>query len=679
MSKNNLNLIQLFQTRFLPNLDSMQTSHSIIQLSFPTITFEIEETKETSINNIIPEIKQQERNFYALTQQNIKIINIAAAFTHDLLIYINEMIQRNLEYEEFLAVLEEVARRATDILEECERIKKEYEQMFVLLSVISKTLSSQNEELRKKKKNIENEIQKLKEESESEFMLRTGGLMLTGIFVFQTPRITGALLSIAMTIPLLYSLRTSEAVKEKILNAYRILSFLLVKEQKLVSTQRTIEDINHHLQIIIQVLKEVEEFWSFLLNETYFAEGKNKHKEEELYNNNSSDIKNTIQKLPRVIGKARVENKRGERGIGSTNEIKNLKMDFSNATEAEFFPGDLNIRYGSPWAGAGWRSNFDSDDEQLQRFEACSYKTLWKLAHLAPDAGIKLVKIYDYVDVKPKLRRDQPWFKKLVPDFRVISKSKLPATSEFGVSYMTVSLNVPKYLRWLLNQFKNSGGQTINKRLAHIKEAFGPDVDVVVNCSGVSARTLGGVEDEAVYPTRGQTVVVWAPHVKSFLTRRSIAAGNHDVTYLIPRDDGQVILGGTFQPNDYNSEPDEKMARELIQKCEKLCPELTHGKGIQSLEITSHNVGLRPSRTGGIRIETEYRKRDDGSEILVCHNYGHHSYGYTSSWGVSCEAFNLIEAAFAKRQEFEMAFANQDDNKKNNDINQMVEVPQSKL
>ncbi|CAG8479020.1 3111_t:CDS:2, partial [Ambispora leptoticha] len=298
MNKNNANFIQLFQTRFLPDLESMQVSHSIIQSSFSDISYETEEA------TIISEIKQQERNFYKLTQNNIKIINISAAFTYDLLIYINEMIQRNLEHEEFLAVLEEVARRTTEILEECERIKKEYEQMFVLLGMIAKNLNSQNEELRKKKENTENEIQRLKEESEGEFMFRTGGLVLTGITVFQAPRITGALLTIVMSIPLLYSLRTSEMVKERIVNAYKTLSFLVVKKQKLVYTQRTIENINFHIQIIIQVLKEVEEFWCCLLRGTYFAEGKNKSKEEILSNN---DIKNKVQKLPRVIGKARVE------------------------------------------------------------------------------------------------------------------------------------------------------------------------------------------------------------------------------------------------------------------------------------------------------------------------------------------------------------------------------------
>jgi D-amino-acid oxidase len=36
----------------------------------------------------------------------------------------------------------------------------------------------------------------------------------------------------------------------------------------------------------------------------------------------------------------------------------------------------------------------------------------------------------------------------------------------------------------------------------------GRKADIVVNCTGISARKLGGVEDAKVYPARGQVVVV---------------------------------------------------------------------------------------------------------------------------------------------------------------------------
>ena len=62
---------------------------------------------------------------------------------------------------------------------------------------------------------------------------------------------------------------------------------------------------------------------------------------------------------------------------------------------------------------------------------------------------------------------------------------------------------------------------------------------------------------------------------------------------------------------------DLNLASRIAQRCMNLAPELTNGKGIEGLDIIRHNVGLRPSRLGGPRLETEMM--DFG---LVVHNYG---------------------------------------------------------
>jgi len=84
--------------------------------------------------------------------------------------------------------------------------------------------------------------------------------------------------------------------------------------------------------------------------------------------------------------------------------------------------------------------------------------------------------------------------------------------------HFLVAIDVPKYLKWQLQKFTDGGGNTQRCRLKHIKEAFGENVDVVVNCTGLRASNLGGVEDQTMYPTRGQTILVRAPHVKSMKT-----------------------------------------------------------------------------------------------------------------------------------------------------------------
>ena len=82
-------------------------------------------------------------------------------------------------------------------------------------------------------------------------------------------------------------------------------------------------------------------------------------------------------------------------------------------------------------------------------------------------------------------------------------------------------MDVPKYLRWLLNQFTNAGGAIKKAHLNHLNDAFEPDADIIVNCTGINARTFGGVEDDKVFPTRGQLVASWAPHVKTAKTLHS--------------------------------------------------------------------------------------------------------------------------------------------------------------
>ena len=84
-------------------------------------------------------------------------------------------------------------------------------------------------------------------------------------------------------------------------------------------------------------------------------------------------------------------------------------------------------------------------------------------------------------------------------------------------------VNAPHYIQWLLHQFKSGGGTVIRRELSHISDVFDlgdglGSVDAVVNCTGLGARYLDGVNDTKMFPTRGQTVIAYAPHVKETIT-----------------------------------------------------------------------------------------------------------------------------------------------------------------
>ena len=69
----------------------------------------------------------------------------------------------------------------------------------------------------------------------------------------------------------------------------------------------------------------------------------------------------------------------------------------------------------------------------------------------------------------------------------------------------------------------------------------GKRADVVVNCTGLSARKLGGVEDAAVYPARGQIVVVRNdPKVMASISGTD--DGEDEATYIMHRAAGESAI-----------------------------------------------------------------------------------------------------------------------------------------
>jgi glyceraldehyde-3-phosphate dehydrogenase/erythrose-4-phosphate dehydrogenase len=62
------------------------------------------------------------------------------------------------------------------------------------------------------------------------------------------------------------------------------------------------------------------------------------------------------------------------------------------------------------------------------------------------------------------------------------------------MSYDTVSMYTPKYLKWLESQFIDAGGQVIeHTSVEHIDELFSNEsskVDFVVNCTGLGNLKL---------------------------------------------------------------------------------------------------------------------------------------------------------------------------------------------
>lgn len=237
-----------------------------------------------------------------------------------------------------------------------------------------------------------------------------------------------------------------------------------------------------------------------------------------------------------------------------------------------------------------------------------------------------------------------PWFKDVVPDFRILPKNELPVGVDSGTNWTSICINSPVYLSYLVGQCLKQGVTFKRAELKHISDCktlhhSGQIVDVIVNCTGLLASKLGGVMDKTVIPVRGQLVVVRNDPGDSMYTVSGTDDGDDEVCYIMKRAaGGGTILGGTYQKGSWESQPDPNTAMRIMKRAVEICPALTGGKGIEALSVIRHAVGLRPLRTGGVRLEKE---KIDGTWVV--HNYGHGGFGYQASYGCSEHALELVD------------------------------------
>lgn len=198
----------------------------------------------------------------------------------------------------------------------------------------------------------------------------------------------------------------------------------------------------------------------------------------------------------------------------------------------------------------------------------------------------------------------------------------VPAGYAGGQRLHVPVVETPVYLRYLEGRVRAGGGTVERRTLAALGEATA-HFPLVVNCTGLGARTLVG--DGEMYPIRGQVVRVENPGLDRFVLDIDPPEG---ATYVIPRS-ADCILGGTAEQGSWDLRPDPETARGILERCVRLEPRLA------SARVLEHRVGLRPGRPA-VRLEAE-----TGPGGRVIHDYGHGGAGVTVSWGCADEVAGL--------------------------------------
>jgi D-amino-acid oxidase len=149
---------------------------------------------------------------------------------------------------------------------------------------------------------------------------------------------------------------------------------------------------------------------------------------------------------------------------------------------------------------------------------------------------------------------------KLMPEQKILNKRENPFRGFYTAQFDGMIIEPPMFLDALTEDFRIAGGRFVLGELKTPAEVQALQEKLVFNCTGLGAKALFG--DDELTPIRGQlTFLLPQPEVTY--------ATEFEDTYMFSRRDG-VLLGGTFDWNNWSLEVDEKTVQEKLAKQKEL-------------------------------------------------------------------------------------------------------------
>ncbi|KAJ5514605.1 hypothetical protein N7463_004157 [Penicillium fimorum] len=314
---------------------------------------------------------------------------------------------------------------------------------------------------------------------------------------------------------------------------------------------------------------------------------------------------------------------------------------------ARNIPGDdPSIEWASPWAGANFIAGFCSTPRE-RMMQRNTFAELWRLAIRFPESSVKTLPMENIFD--DERIADDFWYSDYVPNFRFLPKDQLPKGAKVGITYTTVVLNPNIFLPWLKQNLESTGVKFKRMNLSSLADARHIGHDILVNATGSGPKYLDDLKDDNMELLKGQIMIIKSDYKKSFMRD-----DGKDYTYVIPRLDGTVVLGGIRDPDVLDTtvkiEVDKDVSYvtpihlianantvQIVRRVSQSLPG-DFSADLSDYEIEGHSVGIRPYRSSGMRIEKEVK---DGQNIV--HAYGITGGGYIFGFGVAREAAKLID------------------------------------
>lgn len=244
------------------------------------------------------------------------------------------------------------------------------------------------------------------------------------------------------------------------------------------------------------------------------------------------------------------------------------------------------------------------------------------------------------------------WYARHVRNFAVTDPSALTPPFTSGATHDGLAINASTYLKHLSHKVITLGGYIQRANLQPPEDQPGlagilsaaldflddnVNVDAFVNATGLAAKSI--VPDDSVYAIRGQTVIVQGEAAN--ITTMFFPDANASIAPR--RGSGKSVLGSSHQVNNWDPRPDPEITAKILTRCKEWAPELLNADG--EFEVVGVNVGFRPGRKGGPRVEMEsvdVEREGQNKRVTVCHSYGHAGSGFQNSFGSARKVVGLI-------------------------------------
>lgn len=307
----------------------------------------------------------------------------------------------------------------------------------------------------------------------------------------------------------------------------------------------------------------------------------------------------------------------------------------------------VGVKSDSCKATAIWHVYLVPETKQVLEWAKSTLKILCDL-EADKDTGITLVKGVELFrnnnSYHPSWSNIPPFFKMLSDDeiafynqyknFNLTNEEIKSLSSnpvKWGYHIKVPTADMFLYLSWLKKNVENRGVKIIKKKIKNFGE-LANDHDLLINCSGLSARKLAHDKNFEVH--RGQYFIL-----KANTDSPKVYVGDDDhpggMAYMIPRNE-EIMVGGCAEKNIESLEFTLNWS-DTIRRAGLYVPWLRDCKPTD--QARKPVVCIRPSRVNGIRLEVD----DDSISIPIIHNYGHGGSGFSLSWGCAKSVKSLIK------------------------------------